>query len=483
MPLFKSIPGARPGRSVFNLTNERKTTCDMGQLIPIMCDEVIPSDHFRIGVNLVIRMQPLVAPVLHRITAHVHYFFVPYRILEDDFEEFITGGVDGATAVTLNRWAPTDVAEGSLWDYLDFPTTVTPDADNRPLAMPREAYNKIYNDYYRDENLTSEVALTSEDILLRSWEKDYFTSAFITQQRGTAPSLPISGSTSAVWPAVSAANLGNMQQNNSTNVPYDANTKATLENNTIDLSPATSVDISDLRASVQVQRFMERNMRAGVRMPEFLEAHFGVKSSDARLQRPEFLGGSRTPVIISEVLQTSETGGTPQGNLAGHGITVDQQFICNYRVPEFGLIMGILSIMPKPLYQQGIDRQWLRETRYDFPFPLFANLSEQEVLQREIFLSGVKAENETVFGYQGRYDELRYKPSKVTGEMRSTYDYWHLSRQFSVAPTLTTSFVECDPRKDIFAAPSEPGFIVSVGNLIRAVRPIPVMSDPGRLDH
>ncbi len=348
--LFETAGGTRPGRSVFNLSYEKKFTMDMGELIPVMHDEVVPGDVVSLGNELVIRMQPMVAPVLHEINAFVHYFFVPYRLLDPDWEEFISGGADGASAIVLDRWAPADVAIGSLWDYFGFPTTVTPDADNRPLQFPINAYNIIYNTYYRDQTLIAEVPLTDEDVLFRSWEKDYFTSALPWQQRGTAPALPISGSSQALWPAVSGSNVTNFEYDNANKQPFSAGSKTALENNTVDLSSATTFDVADLRLAFQIQKWMERNARAGARYTEFLAAHFGVSPKDSRLDRPEFIAGSRTPVVISEVLQTSETGVTPQGTLAGHGITVDRQFLGKYRVEEFGMILGIMSIIPKPVY-------------------------------------------------------------------------------------------------------------------------------------
>ena len=505
--VYNRTGSVMPGRSVFDLSYDKKMTADMGYLYPVMCDEVVPGDKFEIGNEIVIRFQPLVAPVLHEINAYVHYYFVPYRILDDTWEDFITGGVDGDSVAVLPRWDPTSYGVGSLWDYLGFPAAVKP-TGRLPLDFPRRAYNLIYNEFYRDENLIDEVALTNETILKRAWSKDYFTSALPWQQRGTAPALPISGSSHAIWPASITngdANWPNpigsgqfpMLGNGSPNwIPYDANTRAVLENNTVtipkasldnnavDLSSAVTFNVADLRLAFQIQKWLERNARAGVRYTEFLGAHFGVNPRDDRLQRPEYLGGSKNPVIISEVLQTSSTDTeSPQGNLAGHGITVGQTFCASYFAQEFGLIMGIMSVMPKPAYQQGIDRQWLRQTRYDFYFPEFANLSEQAIERVELYASGVESENKTVFGYQGRYDEMRVKKNMVCSLMRTDFNYWHMGRIFSSAPGLNQTFIDCDATKRIFAAPSEPGLIVDVGNRIRAIRPMPIMAEPGLIDH
>ena len=334
--LYSNVGSVRPGRSVFDLSYAKKLTCDMGQLIPIMCDEVVPGDYWQIGNQAVVRFQPLVAPVLHEINMYVHYFFVPYRLLWDDWETFITGGIDGNDATPIPTWSPTLNGVGTLWDYLGFPIGVVP-TGALPVSFPRDAYNLIYNEYYRDETLVAEELLTQESILLRCWSKDYFTSAQLTSQRGTPPALPIAGTSKAVWPAYNTASQSNVACNSATFAPYGAGDKQFLENNTVDLSLATAFDVSDLRLVVQIQRWMERNQRAGVRYTEFLQAHFGVAPEDARLQRPEYIGGSKSPIIISEVLQTSETDTSPQGNLAGHGISSSSEYCgCAWGVSGIG---------------------------------------------------------------------------------------------------------------------------------------------------
>lgn len=509
-PLFQNTGSLSPGRSVFDLSYDVKTMFDMGQLIPVMCDEVVPGDHFDIGNEVVVRFQPMVAPVLHEINAYIHYFFVPYRLLWSDWEKFITGGVDGAFAGVLPRWNPTNTAVGSLWDFLGFPTGIVP-AGILPVDFVRNAYNFIYNNYYRDETLINEVSLTNEAILIRAWEKDYFTSALPWQQRGTAPSLPISGTSHAIfpgaisasatmaWPAADGSGASTGFFYGATNKhPFNADTKtalelgvpsvsvpkASLDNNVVDLSSATTFNVSDLRLAFQIQRWMERNARAGARYTEFLQAHFGVSPRDERLQRPEYIGGSKSPVIISEVLKTATTDATsPQGNMAGHGITVDKTYVAKYHAQEYGLIMGIMSVMPRTAYSQGIDRQWTRVTKYDFYSPEFANLSEQAILRGELYATAVQAENQTIFGYQGRYDEMRCKRNKFTSKMRTTFDYWHLGREFAAAPLLNQSFVECVPSKRIFAVQTEPGLIVSIGNKVRASRLMPITAEPGLIDH
>lgn len=508
---FQHASSLRPGRSQFDLSYEKIFSGDLGYLYPVMCDEVVPGDIFEITNECVIRFMPMVAPILHEINVYFHYFFVPNRILWNEktndetsdtgtWEEFITGGEDGTSTPTLVKWDPAagDTDIGKLWDYLGLPTSCDDPLYVEPVDFPRRAYNTIWNTYYRDENLISEVSIQNVDILKRSWEKDYFTSALPWQQRGTAPALPIAGTSSAVWDTgkfiyqVGTKNYAQYSSSGSDDNMYLENSTARqnaedhFNDNTVDLSMSSTFDIADLRLAFQIQKWMERNARAGARYTEFLKSHFGVSPRDERLQRPEYIGGSKQPVIVSEVLQTSSTDVTsPQGNLAGHAIGVNQQYAGKYRAKEFGIIMGLMSVMPKPVYQQGIDRQWLKDTKYDYYFPEFANLSEQVIYNGEIYVTNAPASyvNVATFGFQGRYDELRTKRNMVCGLMRSDFDHWHLSRQFSSLPTLNETFIQCTPRKDFLATPSEPAFVATVGNIIKAFRPIPITAEPGLVDH
>lgn len=495
-PIFERVGGARVGRSMFDLSYEKKLTCDMGQIIPIMCDEVVPGDVFQIANQIVIRMMPMVSPMLHEVWAIVHYYFVPYRILFSDWERFITGGEDGNDNTVIPTWNPSNTAVGSLWDYLGFPTGIVP-TGALPLDFPRRAYARIFNEYYRDQNVQAKVLESQEAILNCAWEKDYKTSALPWQQRGTAPALPISGLTHAVFRSAGTGDVPaipiTVQEDGTagTNKVYinNANGRANwlgaLNQNDIDLSSATTFDVADLRLVFQIQKFMERSARGGARYTEWLKSMFGVSPRDDRLQRPEYIGGSKYPLIISEVLQTGSSNATsPQGNMAGHGLGVGQGFAAKYHAQEHGLIMGLMMVKPKTAYQQGIDRQWLRRSRWDFYNPLFANLSEQAVERAELYVSNVEAENRTIFGYQGRYNEMRSKDSQVNGLMRSSpFDTWHMGRVFSSPPSLNEAFIKCVPTKRIFAATDEPGLIVSFGNRIKAIRPLPYMSEPGLIDH
>lgn len=509
--IFNTVRNNNVRRSVFDLSYDKKFDGDMGKLYPVLCDEVVPGDIISLGNELVIRFQPLVAPILHEINAYVHYFFVPYRLLWSDWEKFITGGMSGDEVPVIPRWDATAprVVKGTLWDYLGFPVDVVP-TGAMPLDFPRRAYYFIYKHYYMDEthggfDTYDPFDVNKNSIVYRNWSKDYFTSALPWQQRGTAPALPISGLTNADFTgsthikgylgsisavqqflptaddSLTVGDTGSLATANA----RAANAKAALSDNVVDFGDAATFDVADLRLAFQVQRWLELNARAGARYTEFLRAHFNVAPRDERLDRPEYIGGTRSPVIISEVLQTSSSDATSdQGNMAGHGLVADQQFAGKYRVQEFGLVMGLLSVMPKAVYQQGIDRQWLRRTKYDFYFPEFANLSEQAIERAEIYANGVSGDNTTIFGYQGRYDEMRTKKSMVCGNMRDTLDYWHLSRQFSSAPVLGSTFIStADIRKDVFAANDEPGLIINIYNRFKALRPMPFIAEPGLIDH
>lgn len=515
--IYEGQRALAPRRSAFNLSYSKQFACDLGQLIPVMCDEVVPGDIFKIGAEVVVRFNPMLTPVLHEINAYVHYFFVPYRLLDTSWEDFITGGVNGTDTYTLPRWTPTgsgvtnddgttlnDNAIGSLWDFFGFPTGVIP-TGALPLAYVRRAYNRVWNEYYRDETLQTAISEDSTVVKNRAWEKDFFTSALPWQQRGTAPALPLSGTTNASFSAnamtavtiAADAYLGTLATadnllhvgsttgaGNSTKI---ANAKAGLSDNVVSFAGATTFNVSDLRLAFQIQKWMERNARGGARYTEFLKNHFGVSPRDDRLNRSEYLGGTKMPVQVSEVLQTSEAGTTPQGTMAGHGLVAGADFCASYKVVEYGVIIGIMSIMPKPAYYQGVNRQWLRTTRYDFYSPEWAHLSEQAVIRAEVYANGVSGDNLTVFGYQGRFNEMRSKQNMVCGLMRpgvgNLGQTWNMVRAFGSAPALNETFIRCVPRKEWLAVTNQPACLVHFANKIKAIRPLPIESDPGLIDH
>lgn len=497
-PFEQSARTAAIYSSKFDLSHTRKLTMDMGQIIPVLYEEMVPGATMSVRVRDIIKAQPLAAPIMHRIDAKFDLFFCSYNNLWPDdgstgWQTFLTGGPNGTLTPTLPTWVVTgtsvttgDTAAGSLWDYLGFPIGIVP-ADRFPVDFPKRAYNLIYNEFFRDKNLTSEVDIeTSEDILYSCWEKDYFTSALPWQQRGTAASIPITitaadrditvkNETDATPRTVHLANTGNIGATSAS---------ATADMRWVDSAlDGGEIEIAELRLQAAIQQFLELNAIAGAHYSDHLKARYGIAPRDEVLHKPVYVGGARFPIVVSEVLQNSESGTTPQGTMAGHGVTIDDDYVGSYMAKEFGILMGVLRIMPRTGYQQGIDRMWLRQTRYDYFAPEFVGLAEQEVEEVEIVASATGSENTTLFGYQGRYNEYRYRPSTVHGLYRSeaidNFDEWHLARHFSSRPTLNTTFVECNPSKRIFAAPSEPGFFVEHANLIDAILPLPQLPQPG----
>lgn len=531
MGVFQQTGALHPKRTAFDLSHERLFTCEAGKLYPCCLIDCVPGDTFEISQQILMRLQPQAAPLMETITMYAYFFFVPYRLLEGEWEDFISGGKEGTYEGQLALFNPgnydTDCGKGTLWDYFGFPinklykgvsgeeiTQFTAlDDQDKPLALPWKAYNKIYNEYFRDENLQNEVNEMNNQPLYRAWKKDYFTSALPWQQRGIAPSIPLSGtgtiqledittknmyewsshSTSAGnakaysdhWKKTSGAGETNeeISQLNTAAIQMRDPAISISGQPRVDLGTIATFDVSDLRLITQIQKWMERNARGGVRYTEFLGQHFGVAPTDERLDRAEYIGGLKAPVILTEILQTSESADTPQGNMTGKGIGAAQDFIGKYHVEEFGLIMGIFNIMPRPKYQQGISRHWTKRTRYDYFFPEFVNLSEQAIHEREIFLQTDKTANEQVFGFQGRYDEYRVMENSVHGEFRDTLDYWHMGRIFKNAPNLNEQFIRCDPTKRNFLIQDEPGYLVQLVNQIKAIRPMPYMAEPGLLDH
>lgn len=490
---FKQVQVHRPGRSLFNLSFEKKMTADMGIIYPVACEEMVPGDSFVLSAEAVVRMNPMIKPIMHQINMDVFSFFVPYRLLWPNpggWEDFITGGADGSLAPAIPRWDGFEHNEvGSLWDYLGFPPDVTP-TGALPLDFPRRAYNMIWNQYFRDEQLQSELDITdtaNAHLLRASWEKDYFTSALPWQQRSlVAPSLPLVGFAPVQY--LDNTTDGSVAGTDSNHVSglLTIQDHAAFKNQfRADLSAIGTFDYADLRSLAQLSKNLERSARVGARYTEHLRGHWGVSPKDERLNRAEFIGAFSAPIIISEVLQTSATdaGVSPQGNMAGHGVSATRNFIGKCYAEEFGLMMTLMVVRPKPAYQQGINRQWLRRNRWDFPTPEFVNLSEQAIEQAEIYATAIEADNLDIFGYQGKYDEMRYKPNVVAGLMRTTMASWHLGRIFASAPSLNDEFIQCTPDTRIFAVPSQPQMFVSFGNMIKAIRPIPVVGEPGYMDH
>lgn len=545
--IFNSIRMKRPRRNAFNLSYESKLTLNMGELVPIMCMPVVPGDKFRVKTESLVRLAPLVAPMMHRVNVFTHYFFVPNRLVWNEWEDFITKGVDGDDVPVFPKFAINAISgalfkdyfgDSTLWDYLGLPSIAkigsvvisnSPNGVNLPAegievsALPFRAYNLIYNEYYRDQNLTEpiDVPLTSGSMapakpLLslkrRAWEKDYFTSALPWLQRGPEVSVPVqgsSGSLDVVYDNPDKANQHWVDRDGRnfvagghdvTQALIDSNPAygqllaaggcGTSLNSALQLDPngtlkvnadELGININDLRTSNALQRWFERNARGGSRYIEQILSHFGVRSSDARLQRPQFLGGGRMPISVSEVLQTSSTDETsPQANMAGHGISAGINNGFKHYFEEHGYIIGIMSITPRTGYQQGIPRDFTKFDNMDFYFPEFAHLSEQEIKNQEIFVSDDASYNNGTFGYAPRYAEYKYHPSEAHGDFRGNLSFWHLNRIFEGRPNLNTAFVECNPSNRVFATSdtADDKFWVQMYQDVRALRLMPKYGTP-----
>lgn len=460
---------------------------------------------------------------------------------ENTWEQFITGGFDGQylpnseTAATLPVWKTPNTAKYSLWDYFGLPVGVDP---GDVLDFPRRMYNVVWNEYYRNENVQDLIGPDNQTILNRNWKKDYFTSALPFQQRGVAPALPvnISGFAGVIPNNIRTFTNGDVPEDikspyvvlysdrysgvDNADIYFNSSNQGTNSGawyppisptTTPGVSPipagimmnlrvpgqefdSTSVDITDLRQAFQIQKWMERNARGGVRYTEFMRAHFGVSPADGMLDRPYYLGSVSTPIVVSEVLQTSETTAeSPQGNLAGHGLGAGAGFVSSFRVPEYGYMMALFSIVPnRILYSQGVRRELRRKTVYDYYSPEFAHLSEQAIEQEELFASTNATENAKVFGFQGSFNELRCGIDHVCGSFRDTLHDWSFDRQFDTAPLLNNDFVSVDSENDdlnrIFqvqeqAGESVPNILVDFQNVVKAIRPMPYLPEPGLIDH
>lgn len=500
--------------NVFDLTHEHLLTCNMGQLIPVELVEVVPGDTFKQHTDMFMRLEALIAPIMHRCDVKFWSFYVPNRTIMDGWEGYITGGPDG-TDDTVKPYmvAPEGgYAPGSLADYLGLPLGV---GGYKHSALPIRMYQKIYNEWFRDENLIDEVALstadgldttTSLDLQNVAWEKDYFTNALPTPQRGPASYLPFSVSapvvTDGTQPTFSngfdLTDRGLVNTLGEQQIAISGSTSGSSRplqfgNNTglrADLSQATSVTVNQMRLAFQVQKFLEKNMRGGARLVEWTLSHFGVRIPDGRLQRSEFLGGGRSPVVISPVEQTSSTDATsPQGNLAGRGSSAQRTHKWMKSFVEQGFVMTLMTVIPRTLYSQGLHRLWSRETRYDEYLPVFAHLGEQEVKAKELCLTGDSSYDESNWGFNDRFSELRHIPSTAHGQFRAgeSLDYWTMARQFDLEnpPQLNGDFVTADPTRRVFAVTDESvdTIEVQVMHHLKAIRPLPKYGNPGLIDH
>lgn len=502
--IFQQQRMSKPPMSAFDLSREQKLSCQMGELVPTYLEEVLPGDQFRVKTEALVRFAPMLAPIMHRVDWFMHYFFVPNRIIWDEWEEFISGDQDGQ--YTSGETAPVmptanlstlfnNATRKKLADYFGLPVTQTLTSNtltNTNLSiLPYRAYNKIFNEYYRDPNLVDEITDNDPNdkkygIKYRSWEKDYFTSALPFVQRGAALGVPIdyeyadntliydiSGSPVSTFTGLSAEGVsGRLVDDSNTDELQVRN----LANDVFDFQ------INELRRASALQRWLEKQALGGYRYIETIFSHFGVKSSDKRLQRPEYLGGGKIPVMVSEVLNTSATATQPQGYMSGHGVTMGESTSFQTQIEEHGYIMGIMSVMPKPAYYQGIDKHWLRADKFDYYWPELANLGEQEVKNIELYVEDDNTINQTTFGYQQRYAEYKYGKSTIHGDFRDDLDYWHLGRKFATRPQLNQTFLEVNPADDyitnIFAVETGDNIWVQLYHDVKARRPMPYFANP-----
>lgn len=493
--LFKEVPIRVPKRNMFDLSHEVKLSMKFGKLYPVLLMDCLPGDTVRDQMTAMLRFAPMLAPIMHRVDVTTHFFFVPNRIITDHWENFITGGREGTDATILPFITPfgidaaggeDDMQKRTLWDYFGLPVAPSPMpasiSTESISALPFRAFGKIFNDYYRDPNVSEELNLDvqsqgdvsaatySAGLLAmreRGWEKDYFTSALPWAQRGAEVLMPLSGV--ATSSDVTYLDQSILKTDTGTVYNFDALVGTTnppggvagglefkndmptvgvpgrLENIDEIEFTQSQVSINDFRTALAIQSWMENQARGGARYTETILTHFAERVPDFRLQRAEYLGGGKQPVQISEVLAT--TGGEtdpPVGDMFGHGLSVGKSNRFTYRCQEHGWVLGIMSVMPKPSYDLGIERMWIRRSRFDFAWPELAHLGEQEILSQELFFSfdqDDQTENHDVFGYIPRYSEYKFKNDRFVGDFRDTLDFWHLGRIFSERPSLDNVFL------------------------------------------
>lgn len=484
-------------RSKHSLSHYNLLSCDMGELVPVGLTEVLPGDTVQHAASVLTRVSPLLAPVMHPVNVRIHHWFVPHRLVWDDWEDFITGGPDGDNSSTFptitlsTTGSPASADVGNLADYLGCPTDIN---GLEVSALPFRAYALIFNEWYRDEDLVTALTIdttsgadstTNTDLQNAAWEKDYFTSSRPWTQKGTEVTIPLSGNAEVVgeykWGSdatSSPTTTGTMQNTSGADIVSGTSTLANpifayagaggLE---ADMSNVTAASINDLRLAFALQRYQEARARYGSRYVEYLR-YLNVRSSDARLQRPEYLGGGKQTIQFSEVLQTAPTtSGNELGvaDLKGHGISAVRSNRYRRFFEEHGYVMTLMSVLPKTMYVQGLHRTFNRRTKEDFWQKELEHIGQQEVLNKEVYAAAASPGG--TFGYQDRYDEYRRTPSRVSGEFRTTaLDYWHMARIFASEPALNSAFVTSDPTKRVNAVQSEDVLWCMVNHSMQARR-------------
>ena len=506
--LQSQVPKADINRSSFNRSHGLKTTFDVDKLVPILVDEVLPGDTHKLNTNIFARLATPINPIMDNMYLDTFYFFVPMRLVWDNYAKFFgeqTNPGDSTDYVIPSanlRWNV-----GDLGDYFGIPINKS----TQQSVLPYRAYHLIYDEWFRDQNLQDSQTILKGDsgisaksgwdqLKTRGKRHDYFTSCLPFAQKGDEVQVPlgtkayvgIDGAQSLDATGFFTNGAGNQQwgfgKTDSSNLNFAGLNTDESRKLYADLSQATTASINDWRQAFQIQRFLEKDARGGTRYTEKVKAHFGVTSPDSRLQRPEYLGGGSTPVNIHPVAQQSATDSTsPQGNLSAFGTASENNSGFTKSFTEHGYIIGLANVRADLTYQQGLDKMWSRQSQYDFFFPTFAHLGEQAVLNKEIFVSGT-ATDEDVFGYQERYAEYKYKRSQLTGLFRSdasaSLDAWHLSEDFANTPTLGDTFIKSNtPLDRAIAVPSEPHFIMDAYFNYTSIRPMPVFSPPGMIDH
>jgi hypothetical protein len=488
---FSRVPKADIQRSVFNRDHGVKTAFDAGYLVPVFVDEALPGDTFTLSMTGFGRLATPVNPIMDNLYIETFFFAVPYRLVWNNWEKMC--GEQDNPGDSTDYLVPTvsgTVTTGSLFDYMGVPIGNALTWNN----LHGRAYNLIWNEWFRDENLQDSVVVDKDDgpdtysdytLLKRGKRHDYFTSCLPWPQKGDAVSLPLGTEANtfldAAVPSGSGMTIGT-DANSMVWVGAPANELKT------DLSTATAATINQLREAFQIQKVYERDARGGTRYTEIIRSHFGVVSPDARLQRPEYLGGGKERININPIAQTSSTDTTtPQGNMSAFGTTGGRMGGFSKSFTEHSVIIGMACVFADLNYQQGLNRMWSRQDRWDFYWPALAHIGEQAVLNKEIYAQGTAADD-NVFGYQERFAEYRYKPSMITGIMRSTatgsLDNWHVAQEFGSLPALNASFIEENPPIDrVVAVTSEPDLLFDAHFDLKCARPMPTYSVPGLIDH